>query len=128
MFRSVSPTIFESDEGFRVETRGPNQIIYSRQGHVLKVEGELMAKPSGFSIYEWSIKNWEAPFEQEIIDDPTRQRIISDIGRALEFAGYRWEVSAAPSLEEFRRRFPGDSFPKGMTFTEELRPKKKPAE
>ena len=108
-----------------METRGRNGIIYSKQGHVVKVGGELMARPDGFSIYEWSIKNWEAPFEQEIVDAPTRQNIISDIGRALEFAGYRWEVSAAPSPEEIRRRFGDSPLPKVTIFNQELRPKKK---
>jgi len=58
MFRTVSLTTFESDEGFRMETRRANQVIYSRQGHVLKVEGELMTKPSGFFEISHRVRSW----------------------------------------------------------------------
>jgi|HubBroStandDraft_6_1064221.scaffolds.fasta_scaffold1162126_2 hypothetical protein len=113
MVKVVNPAIIESDEGFRVERRGKDRIIYSRNDRSLIVYGEmgLRGEGYGFSIYLWSVKTWEPPFEKELIDANTLQAIIDNTTRAMAFNGQYCEISDAPSPEEVRRRF-GGSLPK----------------
>lgn len=113
MFKLINPAVVESDEGFRVETIGKDRIIYSWKDRSLTVYGEMgkRGEAYSFSIYLWSIKSWEPPFEKESIDASTRQVIVDNITRALAFNGQYCEISDAPSPEEVRRRF-GGSVPK----------------
>lgn len=115
MFKVVQQNVIESDEGLSIEIHWREKIIYRRQGHTLVVGGEMQVylkeryhtseDQYGFMIYLSSIKHWEKPYENETIDAATRDSIIDDIARALEFTGRRCETDAPPTIEELNRRY-----------------------
>ncbi|MBB5335428.1 Imm74 family immunity protein [Pectinatus brassicae] len=47
------------------------------EGKKLIIKGELLQ--GGFIAYRASIKNWEAPYESEVINDIEKEKIIASI-------------------------------------------------
>lgn len=47
-------------------------------GYAVKVGGELFPKAT-FIAYKSSIKNWEAPHEQEILTPEMKNKLIADV-------------------------------------------------
>lgn len=46
-------------------------------GKVVKIDGEMIV--GGFIAFKDSISKWEPPYEDEIIDDNTKQEIIDGV-------------------------------------------------
>lgn len=42
-------------------------------------QGEVILDPPSFNVYYGSIKKWESPYEEEIIDDGLKYRIIKGL-------------------------------------------------
>ena len=47
------------------------------QGKTVKIEGEKVI--GGFIAFKNTIKNWEPPYENEIIDEKLKQEIIQKV-------------------------------------------------
>ncbi|OCA85822.1 hypothetical protein A8F94_13195 [Bacillus sp. FJAT-27225] len=49
-------------------------ILIEVDNKVIKVQGEMLV--NGFAAYADTIKNWEPPHENEVLDSETKQNII----------------------------------------------------
>jgi Immunity protein 74 len=115
MFKAIQHNIIESDEGFSIEIHWQDRIIYRKQGRVLIVHGERLVylkekygysqNKYGFQIFLKSMNHWEKPHENETIDQSTKESIIGDIARALEFIDSRCETDRPPTIEELNERY-----------------------
>ena len=83
MFRMPRPNFIESSEGFSVEVLGQVGMIYTEGGKTLDIESEVLAH-SGIAMFASSLQVWN---DGGPIDDVTRQQIIQNIRRAIEFLG-----------------------------------------
>ena len=92
MFKIPQPNVIESDEGFSVEVLGRTGLLYTEGAKKLKVDSELLAGPSGLGIYRNSIKAWEPPHENELIEASQRDAIVDNIRRAFHFRGLEIQV------------------------------------
>jgi hypothetical protein len=92
MFKIPRPNVIESDEGFSVEVLGRTGLLYTEGAKKLKVDSELLAGPSGLGIYRNSIKAWEPPHENELIEASQRDAIVDNIRRAFRFDGFEIQV------------------------------------
>jgi hypothetical protein len=52
----------------------------------------LVTTPVAVAIQRRFIKAWDLPSADEPMDDADRQRIVSNVGRALNWAGYGFRV------------------------------------
>ncbi|RYF71435.1 MAG: hypothetical protein EOO39_13975 [Cytophagaceae bacterium] len=57
------------------------------EGKIVKIEGEMAV--GGFAAYANTIKRWEAPHENIIIDETTKQRLIKEIVAESEKYDYK---------------------------------------
>jgi len=58
-------------------------------GRIVRIGGELLS--DGFLAYKNSIKKWEEPYENEIIDRETRDLIIKHVIEEAEKANFKIE-------------------------------------
>ena len=47
------------------------------EGKVVKIEGEMIV--GGFIAFKNTIRNWEQPYDNEVIDDKMKQKIINKV-------------------------------------------------
>lgn len=92
MFKTPRPNVIESDEGFSVEVLGRTGLSYTEGTKKLKVDSELLAGPSGLAIYRNSIRSWNPPHDNDLIDENERDRIVDNIRRAFRFDGFEIQV------------------------------------
>ena len=92
MFTIPRINIIESDEGFSVEVLGRAGLLYIEGTKKLEVDSEVLAGPSGIVIYQNSIKSWNPPYDNELIDENERNRIVDNIRRAFRFQGFEIQV------------------------------------
>ena len=92
MFKTPRPNVIESDEGFSVEVLGRTGLLYTEGAKKLKADSEVLAGPSGLGIYTNSIKAWDPPHENELIDASKRDSIVENIRRAFRFDGLEIQV------------------------------------
>jgi hypothetical protein len=115
MFTALKHNLVESDEAFSIEIHWRDRIIYRRKERTLIVGGEMMMflkgryglseNKHGFMIWLESIKHWEKPYDHEPIEDSTRESIVHDIKRALEFIDRVCETNRAPSIDKLNGRY-----------------------
>ena len=79
--------VIESDEGFSVEVLGQTGLRYVEGARAMFVDSEVLAGPAGLVMYTSSIKRWDPPHSAELIDEPTKNRIVDNIRRAFRFRG-----------------------------------------
>ncbi|MFT4146920.1 MAG: Imm74 family immunity protein [Mobilitalea sp.] len=58
-------------------------------GKIVKIEGELLA--NGFLAYKNTIRKWESPHENEVIDQATKDLIIQHVLEESQKANFKIE-------------------------------------
>ncbi|NLE25068.1 MAG: hypothetical protein GX625_06965 [Clostridiaceae bacterium] len=58
-------------------------------GKIVKIEGELLS--NGFLAYRNTIRKWEVPHENEIIDNKTQNLIVEHVLEEAEKANFKIE-------------------------------------
>ncbi|MCL4486770.1 MAG: Imm74 family immunity protein [Chloroflexi bacterium] len=86
MFKRIRENLIESDEGFSVEVTGRVGLRYREADKVLDVDSEVGEHPY-MVIYGDSLKRWEPPHEDDLLDDRKRSQIIENIRRAFQSQG-----------------------------------------
>jgi hypothetical protein len=89
MFEIIDKNTIVSDEGFSVEVLGRTGIKYTEGNKVLMIDSEILAGPAGLVVYSNSVRNWEKPFQGEMID---KGKIIDNLKRAFLYKGFDIEV------------------------------------
>ena len=92
MFKIPRVNVITSDEGFSIEILGRAGLRYIEGAKRLEVDSEVLAGPSGMVIYQNSIKSWDPPHNNELIDESKRNTIVDNIRRAFRFQGYEIQV------------------------------------
>jgi hypothetical protein len=92
VLRSPRVNLVESDEGFSVEVLGRTGILYVERDHVMFVDSEVLARPA-IAIWLDRIQHWREPYQDEVLDEDKRARMVENIRRAVvEFWGSELEV------------------------------------
>jgi hypothetical protein len=92
-FSHPRPNFIESDEGYSVEVLGRTGLRYCEGGRTLFIDSEVLAGDAGIAIWMASIKRWDPPEDDNLVDDPTRRRIIVNVRRAFESKGWPLQVT-----------------------------------
>lgn len=92
MFTSPRPNLYESSDGFSVEVLGRTGLRYHESGRQMFVDSEVLAGPSGMSVYKDTIEKWDAPHENARVTDSDRERILKNIRDAFRFQGFEITV------------------------------------
>lgn len=71
---------------------GRDRFRYSENNRVMIFHAELLMGRPERRIYASSVKQWDAPFENELITDAQRRIIIERIYRYFEVRGISHEV------------------------------------
>jgi hypothetical protein len=87
MFSIPRVNVIESDEGFSVEVLGRTGLRYREGEKVMHIESEVLAGPSALEVDSSSIRNWEAPYSHEMVDETAKSRIVENIRAAFRFRG-----------------------------------------
>lgn len=90
-FTNIGPNRVQSDRGFVIWMRNPFQLHYSEGDHELIIPGEMLTGETELLVSVSTIKNWNPPNHDEIIDDAKREQIVAHIEAALKFMGIRYE-------------------------------------
>lgn len=81
-----------NDQGFEVhiDARGRDSLIYKEGDKVILINSESSVVKNKIIIAFWknSIKNWESPYEKEIIGENKCNQISDNIEAALKYAGF----------------------------------------
>jgi hypothetical protein len=97
-FRVTRVNVIESDEGFSVELLPPGGLTcpdlkYTQGDKTLIMHTELCGiSPYFLVIFPDSIKNWNSPYNEELIDESTRKLIIENVRRAFAAKGQKIAV------------------------------------
>ena len=86
MFKIPRVNVIESDEGFSIKVE-MTIILYTEGEKRLYMYSEILASPGNIAIWKESIRNWEPPYQNELIDENKRDAIVENIRRA-----FRWKV------------------------------------
>jgi hypothetical protein len=90
---SIPPVnVIESDEGFSVEVLGRSGLRYVQGDRSLRIDSEVLARPSGMALYSASVNTWNAPHSEEPISATLKAQIVESIRRAFRFQGFDIEV------------------------------------
>lgn len=92
MFTIPRVNVIESDEGFSVEVLWPDGLLYREGAKTLYVESEFETGPAGLGMYKNSIRAWDPPDDEIVINKRKRDRIVDNIQRAFRFRGFEIEV------------------------------------
>ena len=87
MFRVPRVNVIESDEGFSVEVLGRTGILYREGSKSMHINSEILVSPGGIAIIKKSIRAWDPPYENEIIDEMKQKTIIDNLRRAFRSQG-----------------------------------------
>jgi len=87
MIRQTATDMFESDDGFTVQTLGRTGLLYREGDRVMRVGSEVNAPGHGMSIWPSTIRAWREPYELEIIDDAKRAEIVDNIAAVIAWVG-----------------------------------------
>jgi hypothetical protein len=92
MFKRPQTNVIQSDEGFSVEVLGRTGLRYTEGLKTLFIDSEILNGPSGLGIYTSSIRSWDPPYDNEVIDDAKRAAIVDNVRRAFRFRGLEIDV------------------------------------
>jgi hypothetical protein len=92
MFKSPQPNIIESSDGFSVEVLGRAGLLYREGDRKTVLNSEILMGPSGMVIYSKSIVRWDVPHDNQLIETPDRERILTNIREAFRFQGFEVDV------------------------------------
>lgn len=80
-FSSLHVNVIASDTGFQVEVLGRSGLEYREGSRTLFVVSEVLMH--GIAVYSDSIKQWKAPYSDELISPAKKQQILSNIEKAF---------------------------------------------
>lgn len=83
-FRTTAPNTAESTLGFVVQWIPHGGIIYRDASGEVRIDSELLVKPSGILVHEKSRT-------LRGLDSARREKPLSNVKRALEYMGHRVE-------------------------------------
>jgi hypothetical protein len=86
-FTKPEPNLIESTAGYSVRVLGRTGIRYVEGDRSAFIDSEVSGVGRGMAIWSDSLRAWEAPCENDSINEEERHRIISRVARALEFDG-----------------------------------------
>jgi hypothetical protein len=69
---------------YKVVAKGRSGLLYKEGGKTITVDSELLSESLGIAIFTNSIKSWNAPFNEEVLSEEDRSRIIENIKKDLE--------------------------------------------
>ena len=87
MFKIPKVNVIESDEGFSVEVLDRTGLLYTEGAKSMRINSEILVSPGRIAIIKKSIRAWNPPYKNEIIDDVKQKTIIDNLRRAIEFQG-----------------------------------------
>lgn len=90
-FKKIGSNKVQSDQGFVLWLRNPFQLHYTEADHELVVPAEMLTGETDLLVSVSTIKNWNPPYDAEVIDSIKKEKIISNIEAALRFMGIRPE-------------------------------------
>ena len=92
MFKKRWFNVITSDEGFSVKILGRTGVKYTEGSKTMVIDSEVLAtkSPTALVLSKNSIRTWDPPHKNELIDDAKRDVIIDNVRRALRF--YGWEI------------------------------------
>jgi hypothetical protein len=96
MFTMSKKYAIRSDEGFSVEVIGRGQLLYREEARSMKIESEFLTGRVLLVVYTDSIVRWEAPYENDRVDDATRRRVIANITNAFASQDYVIRLQPPP--------------------------------
>lgn len=85
--------LFFKKRKFKVKLKGRAGILYIEGEREININSELLLRPYGILIYKSSIKNWNPPHNDELIDDIERNRILNNVVSDFEKLKYRVEIA-----------------------------------
>jgi len=88
MFTIPRVNVIQSSDGYSVEVLGRVGLLYTEGSKSVHVNSEVVGGSVGVSIYKSSIRTWNPPYDDEIIDEDKRKAIVENIRRAFRFQGY----------------------------------------
>jgi hypothetical protein len=83
-FQKVGPNSAKSDKGFTVTWRPSGGVDYSDANGTIRVDSELLVKPSRILVYPRSVG-------LESMTDGRAEEVLRDVMRALEYLGHQVE-------------------------------------
>ena len=86
MFKKPRVNVIESDEGFSVEVLGRTGLLYTEGSRSLHIDSEV-SSATEIAVFKKSIRTWDPPYNEEIIDDNKRDTIIENMRRAFQSQG-----------------------------------------
>lgn len=95
MFKKKWPRKIISDKGFEVQILSRGSLTYKDNDRLLKINSEYYTddfEDLGIAIYKNSIKKWNPPYENELIDIDKQNEIIENITKALEFKKIKIDI------------------------------------
>jgi hypothetical protein len=92
MFSSPRPNLYESSDGFSVEVLGRAGLCYREAGRQMFVDSEVLTGPSGMAVYKDTVQKWDPPYEDVLVTDSHRDRILNNIREAFRSQGFGIDV------------------------------------
>lgn len=88
-FTYPRPNLVVSRDGYSVEVRLPNTILYDERDKRMSIFAESLAtaEPT-MAVRRQDVKRWEPPNEQVPVSAAEREAIIEKIRRGFEFKGW----------------------------------------
>ena len=76
----------------KVELQGRAGLIYKDNDKSMFIDSEMLTDPNfDMVIYQDSIKNWEAPYKNEVIKEDEKNQIRSNITKELGNLRLDWQ-------------------------------------
>ncbi len=88
MFFEPRVNVIASDEGFSVEVLGRTGLRYTEGNRVAHIDSELLVGEPAIVVYMNRLKTWQAPHENDVLDDAAKAKILENIRRAFRHASH----------------------------------------
>jgi hypothetical protein len=88
MFTIPQVNVIESDEGYSLEVLGRAGLRYREPPREMIIDSEVLMGTPPLVVYTVSIRRWNQPFAEEVIDEGKRRQIVDNIRRAFRFEGF----------------------------------------
>jgi hypothetical protein len=83
VFKIPRVNVIESDEGFSVEVLGRTGLLYTEGDKSIRIDSEVLNSTT-IAIIKDSIKVWNPPYENEVINEDKCDSIVGNIRRAFQ--------------------------------------------
>ena len=86
------PNFYLSSEGFSVEILGRTGLRYCDRDRQMFIDSEVLMPPAGIAVYKDSIRSWQSPYADQVVEEDERQRIVRNIIDTLGSQGVDVQV------------------------------------